>query len=41
MTMERIPVTTAESDGIAKDLKRRGFKFVGSHICYAYMQSMA
>jgi len=35
-----IPVTTPESDQMSKDLKKRGFKFVGSTICYAYMQSV-
>jgi DNA-3-methyladenine glycosylase I len=35
----QIPPRTAESDAMSKDLKRRGFKFVGSTICYAYMQS--
>lgn len=34
-----IPVTTPESDAMSKDLKRRGFRFVGSTICYAFMQS--
>jgi DNA-3-methyladenine glycosylase I len=34
-----IPATTAESDAMSKDLKRRGFRFVGSTICYAFMQS--
>jgi DNA-3-methyladenine glycosylase I len=34
-----IPATTAESDAMSKDLKKRGFKFVGSTICYAYMQA--
>lgn len=34
-----IPVTTPASDLMSKDLKRRGFKFVGSTICYAYMQA--
>ena len=34
-----IPASTAESDALSKDLKRRGFKFVGSTICYAYMQA--
>ena len=38
--MENIPVTTAESDAMSKDLKKRGFKFVGSTICYAYMQAV-
>jgi DNA-3-methyladenine glycosylase I len=34
-----IPATTAESDAMSKDLKARGFKFVGSTICYAHMQA--
>ena len=34
-----IPATTAESDAMSKDLKRRGYRFVGSTICYAFMQS--
>jgi DNA-3-methyladenine glycosylase I len=34
-----IPVTTPESDAMSNDLKRRGFRFVGSTICYAFMQS--
>jgi DNA-3-methyladenine glycosylase I len=34
-----IPATTAESDAMSHDLKRRGFRFVGSTICYAFMQS--
>ena len=34
-----IPATTPESDALSKDLKRRGFTFVGSTICYAFMQS--
>jgi len=34
-----IPTTTPESDAMSKDLKRRGFRFVGSTICYAFMQS--
>ena len=33
------PARTAESDAMSKDLLRRGFKFVGSTICYAYMQA--
>lgn len=37
--MEDVPVSTAESDAMAKDLKKRGFKFVGTTICYAYMQA--
>lgn len=35
-----VPVTTSESDAMSKDLKKRGFKFVGSTICYAYMQAV-
>jgi len=35
-----VPVTTKESDAMSKDLKKRGFKFVGSTICYAYMQAV-
>ena len=34
------PATTKESDEMSKDLKKRGFKFVGSTICYAFMQSV-
>lgn len=34
-----VPATSPESDVMSKDLKRRGFKFVGSTICYAYMQA--
>ncbi|RED65589.1 DNA-3-methyladenine glycosylase I [Cohnella lupini] len=34
-----VPATTAQSDAMSKDLKKRGFKFVGSTICYAYMQA--
>ncbi|HEY3217358.1 MAG TPA: DNA-3-methyladenine glycosylase I [Candidatus Eisenbacteria bacterium] len=34
-----IPARTAESDTVSGDLKRRGFRFVGSTICYAYMQA--
>lgn len=33
------PATTAESDALSKDLKQRGFKFVGSTVCYAHMQA--
>jgi len=38
-TMEQIPATSKESDAMSKDLKKRGFKFVGSTICYAFMQA--
>ena len=34
-----IPVTSPESDAISKDMKRRGFKFFGSTICYAFLQA--
>ncbi len=36
----QIPVTSPESDAISKDLKKRGLKFFGSTICYAYMQAV-
>jgi DNA-3-methyladenine glycosylase I len=36
---EAVPATTAESDAMSKDLRRRGFRFLGSTICYAFMQS--
>ena len=39
-TGRQIPVRTKESDALSKDLQRRGFKFVGSTICYAYMQAV-
>jgi DNA-3-methyladenine glycosylase I len=39
-TMKDVPATTAESDALAKDLKRRGFRFVGSTIVYAFMQAV-
>lgn len=35
----QIPAVTPESDRMSKELKRRGFKFVGSTICYAFMQA--
>ncbi|HEX6965528.1 MAG TPA: DNA-3-methyladenine glycosylase I [Gemmatimonadaceae bacterium] len=35
-----VPAHTAASDALSKDLMRRGFKFVGSTICYAYMQAV-
>ena len=35
-----VPASTAESDALSKDLLSRGFKFVGSTICYAYMQAV-
>jgi len=39
-TMKEVPVSTKESDVMSKDLKKRGFKFVGTTICYAYMQAV-
>lgn len=38
-TMADIPAKTAESDVMSKELKQRGFNFVGSTICYAFMQA--
>ena len=37
--MAEVPARTAESDAMSRDLLKRGFKFVGSTICYAYMQA--
>jgi DNA-3-methyladenine glycosylase I len=34
-----VPVRSAESDALSRDMQRRGFKFVGTTICYAYMQA--
>lgn len=38
--LSQLPATTRESDAMSKDLKSRGFKFVGSTICYAHMQAV-
>jgi DNA-3-methyladenine glycosylase I len=38
--LKDIPAQTEESDALSKDLKKRGFKFVGSTICYAFMQAV-
>ncbi len=38
-TMQNYPVTTPESDALSKDMRQRGFTFVGSTICYAHMQA--
>jgi len=38
-TMKQVPSTTVISDAMSKDLKKRGFTFVGSTICYAFMQA--
>ena len=39
-SLQEIPVRTKESDAMSKDLNRRGFTFVGSTICYAFMQAV-
>ena len=39
LSLKEIPAKTVESDAMSKDLSRRGFKFVGSTICYAFMQA--
>jgi len=39
-SMKQVPASTAESDAMSKDLKKRGFNFVGSTICYAFMQAV-
>src|SRR5919206_4617859 len=39
-TPRAVPARTPESDALSKDLKRRGFRFVGSTICYAFMQAV-
>lgn len=38
--MRNVPSFTPESDAMSRDLKKRGFRFVGSTICYAYMQAV-
>ena len=38
-SLKQVPPLTAESDAMSKDLKKRGFTFVGSTICYAFMQA--
>ena len=38
-SMQEVPTRTAESDALSKDLLKRGFKFVGTTICYAFMQA--
>ncbi len=38
--MNEVPASTPESDELSKSLKRHGFKFVGTTICYAYMQAV-
>jgi DNA-3-methyladenine glycosylase I len=39
-SMKNLPTRTPQSDAMSKDLKKRGFSFVGSTICYAFMQAM-
>lgn len=39
ISLSAIPATTPESDAMSKDMKKRGFRFVGSTICYAFMQA--
>ncbi len=38
-TLKQVPAKTAQSDAMSKDLQKRGFRFVGSTICYALMQA--
>jgi len=38
-TLAEVPASTPDSDAMSKELKRRGFKFVGTTICYAFMQA--
>lgn len=39
-SMKQVPASTSLSDRVSKDLKKRGFRFVGTTICYAYMQAV-
>jgi DNA-3-methyladenine glycosylase I len=39
-SLKQVPATTPESDAMSKELKKRGFKFVGSTICYSFMQAV-
>jgi DNA-3-methyladenine glycosylase I len=38
--LKQLPARSEESDAMSKDLKKRGFSFVGSTICYAFMQAV-
>lgn len=38
-TLQGVPASTPESDAMSKDMKKRGFKFIGTTICYAFMQA--
>ena len=40
LTMRNVPPSSRESDSMSRDLKQRGFRFVGSTICYAFMQAV-
>lgn len=40
MTLQDVPARSLESDALSRDLSKRGFKFVGSTICYAFMQTV-
>lgn len=39
LTLAEVPASTPESDALSRDLKKRGFRFVGTTICYAFMQA--
>ena len=39
-SLAELPASTAVSDAVSKDLKKRGFRFVGTTICYAFMQAV-
>jgi len=39
-SLKQVPASTPESDAMSKDLKKRGFSFVGTTICYAFMQAV-
>jgi DNA-3-methyladenine glycosylase I len=39
-TPRQVPARTPQSDAMSKDLRKRGFRFVGSTICYAFMQAV-
>ena len=39
-SLREVPATTPESDALSKDLRRRGFRFVGPTVCYAFMQAV-
>jgi DNA-3-methyladenine glycosylase I len=38
-SLAEFPVSTPQSDAMSKDLKKKGFKFIGTTICYAFMQA--